>query len=153
MSQADVQAGSVVDTASVTAVNPQAVTLTSATSRFTVTGSAASAVTLQAASLSPSFTSAGTVVALRYTITNTGATTLTPSCQRLSRGRADMPIRDAGPVGDHDLHATYTVTQPDVDTGSITASSTVSATTPGGGTVVSPSSTVTVIGTGASRLT
>ncbi len=108
-------------------------------------------------------TTVGESVNYTFTVTNTGNVTLTgvgrhrrPDCAR-RRGHPDLPEPSSNPAGTCSGATTtlvpgqiatftgiYTVTQADIDNGSVVDTATTQGTTPSGGTVDATSNTVTV---------
>lgn len=99
-------------------------------------------------------TAAGQVVTYSFVVTNTGNVTLsnpevddTDFSGTGDLSKVDCPATSLVPGQAETCTATYTVTQTDVDKGSLTNTASVTGTTPGGSTFTSPSSppaTVTI---------
>ena len=132
--QADVDRGAIVNTGTASATPPSGGAV-SANSTVTVPAVQASGINLEKSANVNSFSAAGTVVTYRYTVTNTGNTTLsqvvvTDPMPRLSA--IDCPFTSLAPAGQETCTATYTTTQADVDAGAITNQGTVTGTPPTG---------------------
>ncbi len=139
LTQADVDAGAVANTATATATAPGGAALQQ-TAAATLPVAPAAALTLaKAGSYTSGSGAVGSVVTYRFTAQNTGNVTLTGVT--ISDPRPGLsPLVLAWPADAGTLApgqqvtgtATYTVTQADVDTGSITNIATVSGTPPSG---------------------
>ena len=106
VTQSEVDAGSVTNSAPASASNPKGTAVTSSASGATVTAAPASSLSLTASSLASSYSTAGTVIGYRYLVTNTGQTTLHGlgvTDNRVSGANLSCPQTTlAGRV--HDLH-------------------------------------------------
>ena len=147
MSQADVDAGSVTNTAYATGTNPSSTPVHSATASATVDASdATSSLSLVKSTSSNGYGAAGDEIDYSYLVTNTGTTTLS------GIGVSDNLVAtvDCGqpslvPGAYETCTGVYTVTQSDVDAGSVTNTATASGTWDGNGqTYDSNTSSVTV---------
>ncbi len=148
ITQADLDAGSVVNTASASS-GP----LTSPTTTHTLTATQTRSVALLKSTTSTGFSAPGVVVPYSYRVTNTGNVTLTNAVTVADNKIAGVscPALPAGgllPGAFITCTASYTTTQADVDAGGVT--NIASATS---GTVTSPTSTVTVPATQTRALT
>ena len=152
LTQADVDRGSVASTAETTGTAPRGTTVSdTARGSVALTAPADVSVQKQAAYLGGGTGRVGDVVGYTFTITNTGQVTLTAS--RVADelvGLGPVTVAD-GPNGDGTLapgqtltaKATYTVTQSDVDAGSVVNRATVTA-TPARGDDVTASDSATI---------
>ena len=106
VTQADVDAGSVTNTATADGTAPRTVTVTSNPSSVTVEASSATSTLSLVKSGSPNtFTGAGETLSYSYKVTNTGTTTLSNvavSDNLIASGQ--LPVRVARPRGVGDLH-------------------------------------------------
>ncbi len=149
--QADVDAGSVVDTATASGTPPTGPAVTSNPSTATVTASPAPGLALLKTASPGTFGVAGRVITYSYEIVNTGNTTLT------NVGAVDVafsgsgappvitcPVTTLAPQASTTCTGTYTTTQADVDAGSVVDTATASGTPPTGPAVTSNPSTATV---------
>lgn len=162
VTQADVDAGSVANTAHATALDPQSGTVDSPDSSATVTVTPAPAISL-AKSVTPDDAASfvvGQQLTYSFVATNTGSVTLTDvgiTEQAFSgTGGAVNPVCPASapvpPLGQVTCTATYTLTQADIDTGDLTNTATAHGTPPSGPAVNSAPSTVAVPGDPAPAL-
>ncbi len=146
VTQADVDHGSVTNTASASATDPQSNSVTSGSSSLTVEASgAASSLSITKSTNSTGYGAAGDVIDYSYLVTNTGTTTLTGVgvSDNLIAGVSCLQPTLA-PGASETCTGSYTVTQADVDAGSVTNTATASATNPQDATVTSGASSVTV---------
>jgi uncharacterized repeat protein (TIGR01451 family) len=158
VTQADVDAGGFSNTATASGTSPAGVTVTSPPSTVTVTAPPAPSLTVQKTANPTSVTAAGQTVTFTFTITNTGNVTLHgvvvnegtfSGTGALSGLTYTWPVPGSpgvlAPGQVATATATYTVTQADIDAGSISNTATASGTPPGATTpVTSPPSTVKV---------
>jgi uncharacterized repeat protein (TIGR01451 family) len=147
VTQAEVNAGSVTNTATASGTVSDPHTVTSNSSSVTVEASnRTTTLSLVKSSGSVAYTIAGQVISYTYKVTNTGTTTendVAVSDNLIS----DVTCPDAtlAPGQSETCTGSYTVTQEDVDNGSITNTATASAKAPPNGTpVTSNSSSVTL---------
>ncbi|TDN92570.1 putative repeat protein (TIGR01451 family) [Microbacterium sp. BK668] len=153
VTQADVDNGSISDTAVANAVtNPGGEPLTSSPSTALVSAPAAPAVDLVKTSLNGSVSSVGEVIAYNFRVTNTGNVTLH------GVSVTDQQIAPAGPLTSGptcpagtvapgafvDCTATYTVRQADLDAGSVNDTATASALSPTNVRTTSPQRSASV---------
>ena len=153
--QADADDASVGDTATATASNPQGSTVTAAGAHTKVIGSPVSSVGLATTSPTASYSAAGDVVSYAYLVTNTGGTTLgsiAVSDTRVPGGGVSCPQSSLAPGSAESCTATYSVTQADVDAGSVTDAATATAANPRGTAVNSAPSGATVSASPVSSL-
>jgi uncharacterized repeat protein (TIGR01451 family) len=151
VTQADVDAGSVTDTATAHASNPQSLAVASGASSLTVAASkATSTLSLATSTTSTGFSRAGDTIAFSYRVTNTGSTTLSAvSVSDPKITSVSCPSGSLAPVAVLTCTGSYTVTQADVDAGSVTDTATAHATNPQSGAVTSGPSPLTVAASGA----
>ncbi|WP_052193535.1 DUF7507 domain-containing protein [Microbacterium sp. ZOR0019] len=155
VSQEDVDAGTVTNTATATGLDPLGAELTSAPSAADLAIASTPALSLvkSASPSDPDEYQAGQVITYSFVVTNTGNVTI-----------ADLSVEEAsftgtGPIGDATCPSgaaslapgdqvlcttTYTLTQADVDAGSLTNSATATGTSPVGVPVTSEPSEVTI---------
>ena len=148
VTQADVDAGSVTDTATAGATSVSDVALTSPTSSVIVPASeAVSALSLADSTASTGYGAAGDTISYNYLVTNTGTTTLSGisiSDSLIPSGAISCPAGTLAPEASVTCTGTYQVTQADVDAGSVTDTATAGATNPAGDAEASAPSSVTV---------
>ena len=153
ITQADVDAGSVRNTATVTARTPSG-TLASGTSpqvQIATIASAPSLSTTKSGTYTSGSGGVGSVITYSFTARNTGNTTLTgvsiadplPGLSALAYTWPGTAGRLA-PGQAATATATYTVTQADVDAGAVRNTAVGTATTPAGATLTAPSAPSTV---------
>ena len=151
VTQADVDNGSVTNTATVSATSPSNEVLTSAPSSVTVNASdATSSLSLVKSTTSTGYGAAGNTIPYSYLVTNTGTTTesnIAVSDNLIAN--VSCPSSSLAGGASEICTATYTVTQADVDNGSVTNTATASGTNPASTTEHSNSSTVTVLASNA----
>ncbi len=155
---ADLAHGSIADTAVASGDPPIGTAVDSAPSQATV---AVSAISMVKSASPASIAKAGDVITYRYLVTNSGDYQLTglhitdtqsPPAGPLTTGPT-CPVTTL-PSGEHTTcTATYTVTQADIDHGSVHDSAVATATDPNGGTVTSPPSTASVPATQTPHIT
>ncbi|SDU92300.1 conserved repeat domain-containing protein [Microlunatus sagamiharensis] len=153
VTQADADAGSVVNSATASATSPTGAVVRSAASTATVTIAAAPALGLAKSASPTTVGSAGQTVSYTFAVTNPGnvtvsglevADTLAAPASAANLTAATCAATSLDPGASTTCTATYTPTQTDVDAGSITNTATVSGTAPGGARVTSAASTATV---------
>jgi len=157
--QADVDAGSITNTATTQGTPPGSTTpVTSPPSTATVTATPAAALTVVKTAAPATVGKAGDTVSYSFVVTNTGNVTMsnvsvneTVFSGTGSAPVVSCPVTTLAPGESTTCTASYTATQADVDAGSITNTATAQGTppTPAGSTtppapVVSPPSTATV---------
>jgi hypothetical protein len=163
VTQADVDSGSVTNTASASANGPENISVSSSPAIVTVVASSATSsfnVTESSPSQSPSgYGAAGEAVTFNYDVTNTGTTTLHDIAVADSVTNAipdpavpltvNCPSGNVAPGQTVACTSTYTTVQDDVDSGSIVTSAAATAVNPGGHPVDSSGApaSVTVDGT------
>ena len=151
VTQADIDAGSIVDTATATGTPPSGPPVTSAPSTATVTAEPAPGLVLLKSAQPPTVTSAGQTVTYQFQITNTGNTNLTglSVTETAFSGTGTLPVITCpvtalAPQASTTCTGPYVVTQADIDAGSVVDTATASGTPPSGPVVTSNPSTATV---------
>ena len=140
VTQADVDGGSVTNTATASSTSPVAV---SAPSTVTVLASSATtSIALTKSTSSAGYGAAGQTIGYDYLVTNTGTTTLTDVSVSDDMNAVTCPSGSLAPATSQTCSGTYTVTQADVDGGSVTNTATAAGTHDG--VVTSAPSSVTV---------
>jgi uncharacterized repeat protein (TIGR01451 family) len=154
VTQADIDAGHVSNTATASALPPSPSAVTSAPSTATVTAPGAGAIKL-VKSASPSdvtsFT-AGRLITYSYVVSNTGNVTLDHVAVHettfTGRGPAPVPACPSpatlAPGGQLVCSAPYTLTQGDIDAGRITNVANATGDAPSGSQVIAEASSVTI---------
>ncbi|WP_310148833.1 Ig-like domain-containing protein [Luteimonas sp. 3794] len=146
VTQADVDAGTIANTAVIT--TPDTPELcpagsTSAICRPTVeipTQTAAPALTVVKTAGTPSGNIAGSTIGYSFLVTNTGNVTITNIAIDDSQldGAAVCPVTTLAPGASTTCTGTHTITQAEVDAGEVLNTATATGTPPGGGTTTSP---------------
>ncbi|NUU07252.1 LPXTG cell wall anchor domain-containing protein [Leifsonia sp. C5G2] len=161
VTQSDLTAGSIANTAAATALDPSGAPVTSSGSSATVTVDqlAGLAVVKSATPSEAAAYNAGQVITYSYVVSNTGnvpVSGITVDEVSFTGSGAlsaiDCPGTSLAPAGQFTCTATYTLTQADVDSGSLVNTAHASGTAPSG-PVVSGDSTVTTPQTPLARLT
>ncbi len=146
--QADVDAGSVTNTATASGTDPEGGSVTSSPSSVTVSASqATSSLSLTKSTTSTGYGAASQSIPYDYLVTNTGTTTISSigiSDNKIASANLSCPDSSLAPGANETCTGTYTTTQADVDTGSVTNIATANGTNPAGTTVTSNPSTLTV---------
>jgi len=152
-SQADVDAGAVTDTASATATGPGGATVTAPDSEVTVAVDSTPGLEVVKASTTGSVTAVGQQIPYTFTVTNTGNTTISdiavmdtvaaPS-DPANLTAPSCPQTSLAPGASIVCTAAYTVTQADLDNGSVADTAAATGTDPDGAAVTSPPSGVVV---------
>ncbi|GAB3144982.1 hypothetical protein GCM10027290_24100 [Micromonospora sonneratiae] len=149
VTQADVDAGSITDTATATGTDPGGDAVTSPPSTATVDVDVAAGLLLTKVADPSSVSAAGQQVTYRYVVTNTGTATVTAltvtDTTFTGTGTpptVTCPVTTLAPDEQTTCTGTYTVTQADIDAGSVTNTATATGTTPGGPTTSDPSTVV-----------
>ncbi len=154
MTQAEVDAGSVVNTATTTGTPPGGAAPVTATDDETLTSAGVAEITLVKAA-DPLTYLAGDVVTYTFTTTNSGTLTLS-DVEVSDTGLTGLSALDCTPAAPATLapgetqtcSATKTMTQADVDAGSVTNVATTTGTPPGGAAAVTDTDDETVTGNG-----
>ncbi len=118
ITQSDIDAGSVTNTAYASSG-----TTVSNTDQATVTAIQNPQLTMTKTASPETYNTPGQIITYTYTVTNTGNTTLyTVTVWDDKLGNISVPITTAGlaPAGTAAVTATYNITQPDIDAGSVT---------------------------------
>ena len=170
VSQADIDHGSIGDSAVATGTTPSDTPVTAPSNPVTVDVTQSGTLTIGKSASPTTVTAAGQGVAYTFTVTNTGNVTLTgvgvtdvptapaggvePTCQSLSDpgGACSGATTTLEPGQTAIFTGTYTVSQTDVDLGSIVDHATTQGTTPSGSTATATSNPVTVDVTQTSTL-
>ncbi len=163
MTQADLDHGSINDSATATGTPPTGPNTTSPPATVTVPAGAFPALTITKSATPTSVDAVGQTVTYQFTVKNTGNVDLTavhvidtqgapagalataPTCQSLASptGTCSGPSTSLAPGQSASFVATYTVTQADLDHGSIHDSATATGTPPTGPPTTSPPGSVT----------
>ena len=146
--QADVDTGSVTNTATASGTDSFDTTVTSNPSTVTVPANeATSSLSLSKSTTSTGYGAAGQSIPYNYLVTNTGTTTISSigiSDNRIASADISCPDSSLAPGASEPCTGSYTATQADVDAGSVTNTATATGTNPQDTTVTSNPSTVTV---------
>ena len=145
--QADLDAGSVTDTATARGSDPEGVRVASSPSGVTVAGTPASAVALTYSAITPRFAAVGDVIAYGYLISNTGVRTLhgvEVVDDHVGSLGVVCPAGGIGPGATVTCTGTSVVTQADLDAGTVTSHAHVTALNPDDVVVASAVAGVTV---------
>ena len=157
VSQDDLDNGSVNDTATATGSAPSQAPVTSAPASATVTALQTGSLVLTKTASPVSISLAGQIITYTFAVTNDTnvtvsgvmvADTQSAPAQSLTTGPT-CPSGDVAPGLTVDCTATYTVTQADVDNGSVNDVASATATLPSGGTITSNVSPAVVTSTQA----
>ncbi|MBF4619526.1 hypothetical protein ITJ44_15735, partial [Clavibacter sp. VKM Ac-2873] len=137
--QADVDAGSITNTATATGTPPSGDPVTSDPSSAVVTAGAAPGLTMVKSANPTEVGKAGDTVTYSFLFTNTGNTTLTDITvnETSFTGTGELseisyPTRTLAPGASTTATASYVVTQADVDAGRVDNAATGAGTPPGG---------------------
>ena len=152
VTQDDLNAGSVTNIASVDGT-PTGGSLTPPTDTETVNGTQAPAFTLAKTAIDTDFTMVGDTLGYEYLVTNTGnveITNISVSDDKIAT--INCPVTSLMPTESVTCTGTYSVTQDDIDAGTVTNIAEVTG-TPAGGTLASAGDTETVSGTQSPALT
>ncbi|MFT3970801.1 MAG: LPXTG cell wall anchor domain-containing protein [Micropruina sp.] len=143
LTQVDVDAGEVVNTATGTGTPPSGDPVTP-TDTVTTPIPSAPGMSLDKRAGVPSGNSVGDTIEYSFVLMNTGNVTLTAvSVSDPKVGAVDCPVDALAPQASTTCTATYTLTQADVDAGEVVNTATATGTPPGGGDPVTPTDTVT----------
>lgn len=158
--QADVDNGSIVNTASVSGTDSGGGTASATSAPATVAVTQSPAVTVTKSASPATITAAGQSVTYSFVVTNTGNVTLknlavadTMTAPAGPAPTISCPRTTLAPTATMTCTATYVATQADVDAGSIRNTATVSGSTQLGTAVTSSPSSATVTATPAPALT
>ena len=145
LTQADVDAGHVANTASV-AGTPPIGAVVAATDSTDSPITAGPAITLDKTAVAPSGNTAGSTVAYSFLVTNTGNVTLTSvDVDDPKVGPVTCPVTSLAPGASTTCTKTYTLTQADVDAGSVVNTATASGTPPTGAAVTATDTVTTPV--------
>lgn len=153
LTQTDIDAGHVTNTATATGIAPDESTVTSNDSSTTIPATPAPALTLLKSADPTSVATAGQTILYRYTLTNTGNVTLTAAtvAETIFTGAGTAPTPVCPPAAASLLPgatvvctAAYVVVGADLTGSPIQNTATGTATGPGGGPVTTPPVTVLV---------
>ncbi len=160
ISQADVDTGSVNNTASATAKNPAGVSITSNSSSTTTPTSTIATLSLTKTAGTPvdvngnGRVDAGDRISYSFAVTNTGAQTITAVAVSDAKvGSPSCPAGSLAPAATTTCTAVYTVTQADVDAGAINNTATANGKNPTGGTITSNMSSTSTAASATATLT
>ncbi len=161
VTQADIDAGSITNTATGAARLPADEAVDSPPSSITVPATQTPALTVVKSASPTTVAAVGDAVTYTFHVTNTGNVTVSAIAidETAFSGSGTAPVVTCppgplAPGASVDCTATYTVTQADIDAGSITNTATATGTPPAGALApVSPPSTATVPATQSPALT
>jgi uncharacterized repeat protein (TIGR01451 family) len=148
VTQADIDAGEIADSAHADAATPAGAAVASPVSSVVVPASGTPGLRLRKSAAPLLVSSAGTVVTFTFTATNTGQATLDSLAITDPLVGASAPTCDAttlAPGASATCAATYAVTQGDLDAGGLTNTATAHALAPGGAPVDSPPASARVV--------
>ncbi|WP_454261032.1 DUF7507 domain-containing protein [Pseudoxanthomonas mexicana] len=153
ITQAEVDAGEVNNSATATGSPPTGPVVTSPPDTTTTPITRNPALTIDKTTTTPSYAAVGDVLSYSYLVTNSGNTTITAaitvSDDRIATVTCPaLPAGGLAPTQSITCTATYTVTQADIDAGTVTNIASASD-----GTTTSPTDTVTVTATRNPALT
>ena len=153
VTQADVDAGEVVNNASVSGNPPAGLPRINTPDSATVNSSALSSMSFEKRALSTGFTAAGDILNFEFDVVNTGGITLSDIVVSDDLiANVTCPREILAPAGTMICSASYTVTQADMDAGEVVNNATADATLPNGDSVPSVTDSVTVSGTAMPEL-
>jgi uncharacterized repeat protein (TIGR01451 family) len=145
--QADLDAGSIINTATATGTPPSGPPVTSPPSSVTIPAIQSPALTLVKSAQQTSYSAPGQTINYNYLVTNTGNVTLTAiTINDPHTGLTGLSCPDPtlAPAASETCTATYLTTQADLTAGSIVNTATATGTPPSGPPVTSPPSSVTI---------
>ncbi len=146
LTQADVDAGHVANSASATATPPSGLTKPTASDTTDTTLVRTPVITLDKQAGIPSGTTVGSTIAYTFVVTNSGNVTLTTvGVTDTKVGAISCPTATLAPGASTTCTKTYTLTQADVDSGHVANTATATGTPPAGAAVTSTDSTDTGI--------
>jgi large repetitive protein len=143
ITQAEVNAGVVNNSATATGTPPGGGTTTSPPDTTSTPIAAAPALTIDKTAGTPSGTTAGSTIAYTFLVTNTGNVTLTGLLINDANldAAAVCPVTTLAPGASTTCTGTHTITQAEINAGVVNNSATATGTPPGGGTTTSPPDT------------
>ncbi|HEY4268652.1 MAG TPA: hypothetical protein VGM94_10720 [Galbitalea sp.] len=147
VTQGDLDAGSIHNTATATGIDPANQAATSAPSSVTVTAIQTPGLTLAKSATPTTVSNVGDVVNFSFLVTNTGNVTVTGiDIDDTMLPSVTCPSGDLTPGADVTCTGSYTVVQADIDNGAITNTAEATGTTTGASpaSVLSPPSTAAV---------
>ena len=160
VTQADIDAGSITNTAIATGTITSGGTAESPPSTATVPATRTPGLTMVKSADPTTVDAAGAVITYTFHVTNTGDVTVSGVAidETVFSGSgpapsATCPSDSLAPGDSEDCTATYTVTQADMDAGSIANTAVASGTSPGGGSAQSPPSSASASATQTATLT
>ena len=131
LTQADVDAGHLANTATATGTPPSGLTSPTATDSTDTPVTSGPAISLDKTAAAPSGNTAGSTVAYSFLVTNTGNVTLTGvGVTDPLVGAISCPVTTLAAGAATTCTTTYTLTQADVDAGSVINTATASGTSP-----------------------
>ncbi|WP_119391745.1 DUF7507 domain-containing protein [Taklimakanibacter lacteus] len=147
--QADIDAGSVTNTATAGGTTPGGETTESPPDSVTVPPEQTPGMTVEKTGIlndldGDGLLDLGETISYSFLVRNTGSVTLTNVTVNDPLVTVNEGPQTLAPGGNFTFHASYTPTQADIDAGSVTNTATASGTTPGGETTESPPDSVTV---------
>ncbi len=145
VTQADVDAGNVENTATLSADGPDGTAVPSQTDTASVDGTRTPALAIAKTSPQSDFSAVGDTLSYEFAVTNTGnvvVTNIVVSDDRIAT--VNCPVTTLAPGASTTCTGTDTVTQSDLDAGSVTNVATVSATPPAGTTLAPVTDTLTI---------
>ena len=158
--QADVDAGSVANTATATGANPSGTAVTSNSSSTATPTSTTGTLALTKTAGTPvdvnrnGRVDAGDTIAYSFAVTNTGAQTLTAVAITDPKvGATTCPTTTLAPGASTTCTATYTITQADVDAGAVANTASARGTNPAGAAVTSNTSSTSTTTSTVATLT
>ncbi len=145
LTQADVDSGHIANTATVTGTDPNGTDVTATDSTDTPIA-AGPAISLDKQAGVPSGDTAGSTIAYTFLVTNTGNVTLTGvTVDDPLVGAVSCPVTTLAPGASTTCTASYTLTQADVDAGTVDNLATATGTPPTGADVTATDTTSTPI--------
>ncbi len=146
LTQADVDAGHVANTATATGTPPTGLTGPTAIDSTDTPVTAGPAVSLDKTAGTPSGNTAGSTIAYSFLVTNSGNVTLTAvGVTDPKVGEVSCPSTSLAPGASTTCTKTYLLTQEDVDAGSVVNTATANGTSPTNATVSATDSTTSTI--------
>ena len=153
VTQADVDSGAVTNNAAANADTPDGTPIPEGTDTVTVTGDQTPSMTVDKQATTSDFTMVGDVLDYTYLVTNTGNVTISAiSVSDDLIASVSCPATTLLPGADMTCTASYSVSQDDIDNGSVTNNVDVTG-TPAGGTLPPTTDQATVAGTQSPAIT